>query len=72
MCRSALLNALKQAIRWQLLARNPVEAVDPLKETPREMVLWTPAEVVRFLDVSRPHRLYALFYLALSYRDEAR
>ena len=66
MCRTVLFSALKQAIRWRLLARNPVEAVDALKETPREMVLWTPQEVVRFLDVARPHRLYALFYLALS------
>jgi integrase len=30
------------------------------------MTLWTPEEVVRFLDTARPHRLYALFYLALS------
>ena len=66
MCRTVLYSALKQAIRWQLLARNPVEAVDALKETPREMILWTPEEVVRFLDAARPHRLYALFYLALS------
>jgi integrase len=46
--------------------RNTVEAVDALKEAPREMTLWTPEEVVRFLDTARPHRLYALFYLALS------
>lgn len=66
MCRTVLFSALKQALRWQVLARNPVEAVDPLKEKPREMVLWTPEEVVRFLDTARSHRLYALFYLALS------
>ncbi len=65
-CRTVLFSALKQAIRWQLLARNPVEAVDALKETPREMTLWTPEEVVRFLDTARAHRLYPLFYLALS------
>lgn len=66
MCRTVLFSALKQAIRWQLIVRNPVEAVDALKETPREMVLWSSAEVVRFLDTARPHRLHALFYLALS------
>ncbi len=65
-CRTVLFSALKQAIRWQLLARNPVEAVDELKETHREMTLWTPEEVVRFLDTARAHRLYPLFYLALS------
>lgn len=36
------------------------------------MILWTPEEVVRFLDSARPHRLYALFHLALKRRDEAR
>ena len=66
MSRTVLFSALKQAIRWELLNRNPVEAVDPLKETTREMVLWSPEEVVRFLAVARPHRLFALFYLALS------
>lgn len=66
MCRTVLFSALKQAIRWQLLARNPVEAVDALKDAPREMTLWTPEEVVHFLNTARPTRLYALFYLALS------
>ncbi len=66
MCRTVLYSALKQAIRWQLLARNPVDAVDALKDVPREMTLWTPEEVVHFLDTARPTRLYALFYLALS------
>jgi len=65
-CRTVLYSDMKQAIRWQLVARNPVEATDPVKEFSREMVLWSPEEVVRFLDTARPHRLYALFYLALS------
>ena len=65
-CRTMLYSALKQAVRWQLVPRNVVEATDPLKETVREQVLWSPEEVVRFLDSARAHRLYALFYLALS------
>ena len=65
-CRTVLYSAMKQAVRWQLVIRNPVEATDPLKESPKEMVLWTPQDVVRFLDTARSHRLYALFYLALS------
>jgi integrase len=65
-CRTMLYSAMKQAVRWQLVPRNVVEATDPLKEKPREMVLWTPEEVVRFLDTARAHRLYALFYAALS------
>ncbi len=60
MSRTVLFSALKQAIRWELLNRNPVEAVDPLKETTKEIVLWSPEEVIRFLAVARPHRLFAL------------
>ena len=65
-CRTVLFSALKQAVRWQLIARNPVEAVDPLKTHKKELTLWTMPEAARFLDTARPHRLYALFYLALS------
>lgn len=63
--RTLMFAALKQAVRWQLISRNPCEAVAKLKETRKEMVLWTPAETVHFLEAARPHRLYAAFYLAL-------
>ncbi len=65
-CRVVLYMAYKQAIRWQMVARNPVEAVDPLPETKREMTLWEPEQAARFLDVARAHRLYACFYLAMA------
>jgi hypothetical protein len=65
-CRRVLYMALKQAVRWQLLARNPVEAVNALPETPRDMKLWEPAEAARFLAAAQAHRLYAAFYLAMS------
>ena len=65
-CRTILFSALKQAVRWQLLPRNVVEAVDPLKETPTKMKLWMPAEARRFLDTAREHRLYPAFYLLMS------
>ena len=64
--RKLLYGALKQAVRWQLVPRNVCEAVDPLKERPREMSLWTPGEAVRFLEATRPHRLYAAFYLLMA------
>lgn len=66
LCRTTLHTALKQALRWGLIPRNPVEAVDAFKETRKEMTLWTPEEVIRFLDTARTHRLYPFFYLALS------
>lgn len=65
-CRRVLFTALKQAMQWQLLVRNPVEAVAPLPETPREMILWTPQQAARFLDTALAHRLHALFYLDMS------
>lgn len=61
-CRRVLLGAYKQAVKWQLVMRNPVEVVSPLKEARREQTLWTPEEAARFLAIVRPHRLNALFY----------
>lgn len=66
LCRTLLLGAFNQAIRWQLVARNPVEGVETLKEEKKEMQLWSPQEAVYFLDTARAHRLYAFFYLAMS------
>ena len=65
-CRLLLFSSLKQAVRWQLLARNPVEAVDKLKEQPKKMSLWAPAEAVRFLETIQNDRLYAAFYVLMS------
>jgi integrase len=65
-CRATLFTALKQAVRWQLLARNPVEAIDPLKVERKEMHLWSSQEAARFLDTARAHRFYPLFYVAMS------
>jgi integrase len=56
---------LKQALRWQLIARNPVEAVDKLKDSPKAMTLWTAAQAVHFLETARTDRLYAAFHLLL-------
>jgi integrase len=65
-CRSVLNNAYRQAVRWQLAMRNPVEATSPVKEKPRDMTLWEAPEAARFLDAAREHRLYALFYLGMA------
>lgn len=65
-CRRVLSCALTQAVRWQLILRNPCDAVKPMKVTAKEMKMWTPEESARFLVASRTHRLYAFFYLAMS------
>jgi integrase len=64
--RTILFMGFKQAVKWLLLTRNPVEATERFKTTKREMPLWTPEEAAKFLDAARSHRLYALFYLAIS------
>ncbi len=64
--RMVLTTALKRAVRLRLIPRNPAEAVDKLKHEIKEMVLWTPEQALHFLEVAKPHRLFAAFYLALS------
>jgi integrase len=59
--RLQLHGALLQAVRWQIIPRNPADAVTPIKVPKKPVKIWTPTEVVRFLDVAREDRLYALF-----------
>lgn len=65
-CRRMLYTALKQAVRWELIPKNPVEAVDPIPERRAEQRLWTEEEAARFIDATREHRLFAAFFLLLS------
>lgn len=57
--------ALGFAVDMQLLARNPGDAVKPVKNERKEMRAWTPEEARRFLDAAKDERLYALYALAL-------
>lgn len=65
-CRRTLHSALEQAILWELIPKNPVKAVKPPKPVKRDVEIWELQEVKAFLAVAEQHRLYALFYLALS------
>lgn len=60
-----LRTALRRAVKWQLIKSSPAEAVDPPRAARREMTVWTPDQVARFLEVAREHRLYAAFLLAV-------
>src|SRR5690606_28880309 len=62
-CRRQLFTALKQAVRWELIPRNPVEAVDPVPEKRTELALWSPEQVKTFLTTHRGHRWFPAFYL---------
>ena len=57
--------ALKQAVLWQLVARNAADAVRPPRRQSAELQVWTSAQAASFLQVSEAHRLHAAFFLAL-------
>ncbi len=65
--RKVLKAALEQAVKDELLIRNPATAVAPFKiEKKVRDIEWSSAEVMEFLNHARAHRLFAAFYLALS------
>lgn len=64
--RSVLLMALNHAIKWQLIPTNPVLAVDRVREEKRDMTIWTTSQIGAFLEHAESHRLYGLFYLAIT------
>lgn len=57
--------ALKQAVKWGLLVRNPADAVEPPRRTTAEMKVWTRAQAAAFLAVADEHEQAALWRLAL-------
>lgn len=64
--RGTLRTALKQATRWGLIVRNPVDAVDGPKVERFEIRPLTPDEAKRFLSAIRGDRLEALYSVALT------
>ena len=60
--------ALKDAVRWGHLFRNPADQADPPRGLgdAKEMKTWTAAEVSEFLRSVRQHRLYAAWLLAVT------
>jgi integrase len=59
-------HALKDAVSWGLLARNPAAHVDPPRVARPEMQVWTQKEVQRFLVSVADDRLYALWTVLLA------
>jgi integrase len=60
-----LHKALKCAVKWGLLVRNPVDALDAPRTTRSEMNVMTEDDLIRFLEIAKSTPYYALFYLAL-------
>lgn len=61
-----LHEALRQAVKWQLLARNPADAVEPPRPRRMEMRALTETETVWLLDAAEGTRLYLPILLAVT------
>lgn len=70
MAHNVLHGALKQAVRWQMVARNVADAASPAVATPTGVVdigaLWTHEQTRHFLDVLRAERLRAFFVVEIN------
>jgi integrase len=63
---SVLSRALRQAVRWQMLPRNPADAVTPPRVSRQEIHPFTPEQVATFLNAARDDRLHALYVTAVA------
>jgi len=59
-----LFQALKQAVRWQMIIRNPCEAVDPPRPPRREVPHLTQEDLAILLKAARPSHFYPAILLA--------
>jgi integrase len=61
-----LHRAFVQAMRWNLIARNPCDGAQGPRATRAEMKVWTPQQTDAFLISTREHPAHALYMLALT------
>ena len=57
--------ALKTALQWGLIVRNPADSIKPPKIHRNEMQTWDEQEINQFLEAAKASPYYALFYTAL-------
>lgn len=62
---SVIHGALKRALEWGLILRNPADAIRPPKIQRVEMQTWDEEEMGRFLEEAKKSPYHALFYTAL-------
>ena len=61
---AVLHRALKDAVRWGVLTRNPIAAADPPRiASTREMKTWSAEQLEAFLTFTKDDRLHALWQL---------
>lgn len=61
---TVLKNALGQAMRWELITRNPSDAVDPPRIEQRRMNTYDLAQTARLIDAARSERMLVPIVLA--------
>ena len=64
--RACLSAALTQAVQWQVIPVNPVDAVAAVRMPDNDIQVWEPCEVRMFLAEAQAHRFYATYFLTLS------
>ena len=60
-----LKQALADALRWNLLSRNPADAVDPPKVSPKPMQTYDLAQTATLIEAMRPTRMFVPTILAV-------
>lgn len=66
MTHAVLSSAMKQAVRWHMLQRNPCEFVDLPRMARKEMQALSPEEASRFLEAAREDKLGIVLAFALA------
>lgn len=66
MAHAVLSSAMKQAVRWHMLQRNPCEFVDLPRMARKEMQALSPDEASRFLEAAREDKLGIVLSFALA------
>lgn len=61
-----LHRALKQAVRWEVILRNPCDAVARPKAPRHEIVSLDRKQITAFLKVAKKERLFALYVVAIA------
>ena len=59
-----LHRAFKDAVRWDLIATNPITSTKKPPRRTKEMSAWTPEELNCFINVSSTDRFFAVWHLA--------
>ena len=60
-----LSEALKHAVAWGIIPKNPADSVSPPRPQPREVEVWDEDSIQRFMEASQNSPFHDAFMLAL-------